>query len=72
MAAHRTRVAATTAATAAGALVLLLAAGTPSLAQDLAISRLEHHIFQVMLDDLEDGRLENRSSSFSAPSTVSR
>jgi hypothetical protein len=32
----------------------------------------EHYVFQVMLDDLEGGRLENRSSSFSAPYTVSR
>jgi hypothetical protein len=32
----------------------------------------ERYVFQVVLDDLEDGRLENRSSSFSAPHTVSR
>ena len=32
----------------------------------------ERYVFQVMLDDLEDGQLENRSSSFSAPYAVSR
>lgn len=32
----------------------------------------ERYIFQVMLDDLEDGRLENRSSTFTAPYAVPR
>jgi hypothetical protein len=32
----------------------------------------ERYVFQVTLDDLEEGRLENRSSSFSDPYTVPR
>ena len=32
----------------------------------------ERYVFQVMLDDLEDGRLENRSSTFTAPYDVPR
>jgi hypothetical protein len=31
----------------------------------------ERYVFQVMLEDLEGGVLENRSSTFSEPYTVS-
>jgi hypothetical protein len=32
----------------------------------------ERYIFEVMLEDLEDGALENRSQTFSEPYAVSR
>jgi hypothetical protein len=36
------------------------------------LKRGERYVFQVMLEDLEDGRLENRSLTFSDPYTVPR
>jgi hypothetical protein len=34
------------------------------------LERGERYVFQVMLEDLENGRLENRSLTFSDPYTV--